>query len=67
MRVVDTVNPLSPGPHELEAIARRDVRLEFVGTQIHQQFEHGLVDHVQVQCFDQTFDRGFRSSQDSHG
>ena len=42
------VDLLGPGPHELDRAAGNDERLESIGPQVRQHFEHGLVDALGV-------------------
>ncbi len=44
----DAVHLVRPWTHEIDAAARHDVRLEAVGAQIGQQFQHRLVHHRRV-------------------
>ena len=44
----DAVDPLGPRPHELDAAAGDDERLEAVGAQVGEQLQHRLVDQLGV-------------------
>ena len=44
----DAVDLLGPGPHELDAAAGDDVRLEAVGSQVGEQLQHRLIDQLGV-------------------
>ena len=43
----DAIDLLRPRPHELDAAAGNDEGLETVGAQIGEQFDHGLIDHLE--------------------
>ena len=45
----NAVDPLGPRPHELDAAAGDDERLEAVGAQVGEQLEHRLIDHLGVE------------------
>ena len=46
----DIVHILNPGPHELNAASRDDVGPEIMRSQEIKQFQHGLVDHLNVEA-----------------
>src|SRR5512146_2694940 len=48
----NAVDLLCPRPHELNAAARHDVRLEPVVAQIGEQFEHGLINEIGIGPFE---------------
>ena len=54
----NAVDPFGPRPHELDAAAGDDERLEAVRAQVGQQLEHRLVDHLGVEPLDARMLRG---------
>ncbi len=45
----NAIDLLRPGPHELDAAAGDDERLEIIGAQVGEQFKHRLVDHLGIE------------------
>ena len=54
----NAVDALGPGPHEVDAAAGDDERLEAVGAQVGEHLEHRLVDEIGVEPLEARMPRG---------